>query len=311
MPLVAVIVLTWNNKQLTAECLDALRKSNYPRYSTVLVNNGSTDDSQDFLSKRYPWATIHELKQNAGYPGGTNAGIKFVLSREKPDYFFFLSNDVIVDPECIAALVAQGEKAADIGALSPKAYFFDAPRTIACAGGELSFFRGSLMIGRGSPDTPQLNIPRQISFVNGCAFMMRRSTLEKIGFMDESLYGYSEDTDWSFKVRAQGFRAFYVPAAKVWHHEGVDFKRNTGTAFIFYLATKNTLIVFQRHYPRLQFLLFFLCYSLCFVLMKSIAEVLKGKSEKALGRLSGLLDFISIPADKQAEATQRRRSLLK
>ena len=104
LPKVAVIILNWNGKEDTLECLASVKKLDYSNYEIVLVDNGSVDDSVDAISKQYPDMTLLQTGENLGYAGGNNVGIRWALE-QGADYILLLNNDTIVAADLLSAFI--------------------------------------------------------------------------------------------------------------------------------------------------------------------------------------------------------------
>ena len=102
---VAIIILNWNGKHDTCECIDSARKLNYPNYEIIVVDNGSEDESVQFLGKKYPDILILENGANLGYAEGNNRAIKYAIEQEF-DYILLLNNDAVVDPQILNSFIS-------------------------------------------------------------------------------------------------------------------------------------------------------------------------------------------------------------
>ena len=103
-PSVTVIVLNWNGKDLTLECLDSLNKVDYSNYNILVVDNKSSDSSVESINKIYPDISVLKLDNNYGFAGGNNRGFNS-LNNDKPDFVIFLNNDTVVDKDFINPLI--------------------------------------------------------------------------------------------------------------------------------------------------------------------------------------------------------------
>ena len=90
LPKIAVIILNWNGKEDTLECLVSVKQLDYTNYEIVLVDNGSTDDSVDAILKQHPDVTLLQTGMNLGYAGGNNVGINWALEKDA-DYILLLN----------------------------------------------------------------------------------------------------------------------------------------------------------------------------------------------------------------------------
>ena len=97
---ICIILLNWNGKKDTLECLESLGKVRSPRFFILIVDNGSTDGSQEYCKLNYPWVRLIELPKNVGFAAGVNAGI----IESKGTYIILLNNDTEVDPTWLSEL---------------------------------------------------------------------------------------------------------------------------------------------------------------------------------------------------------------
>ena len=215
---VFTIVLNWNGLADTRECLESLRKIDYPANRVIIVDNGSAADEAGALEKEFEGFTeVIRNPTNLGFAGGMNVGIRRALEAGA-EYVLLLNNDVTVDPRFLTAMVAAAGKHANLGAACPKAYFRDRPEVIYSTGGSVNLWTGTArQIGRGARDSGQFETEAVRDYADGLCFLMSRQALERVGLLDEEYFSYWEETDWCFRARAKGFRSYYVPAAKVWH----------------------------------------------------------------------------------------------
>jgi GT2 family glycosyltransferase len=217
-PRVLVLVLAWNGRALTEACLDSLLVMTGAAFDVLVVDNASTDGTPAALRTRYG-ARIEVLENGANllFAGGMNTGLERALAAGY-DFVLLLNNDVVVDPGLLRELLAAVTADARIAAAGPKIYFYDAPEVIWFAGGELSLWRGwSRHTGLREVDHGQHDEPRDVDYLTGCAYLVRREALQDVGLFDTSYAMYSEDADWSFRARERGWRLVYAPRARMWH----------------------------------------------------------------------------------------------
>ncbi|MFC1709535.1 glycosyltransferase family 2 protein, partial [Candidatus Omnitrophota bacterium] len=132
-PKVSIIILNWNGLSDTIECLESVRKINYSCYDVIVVDNGSTDGSQEEIKKSFTEATLLENKENLGYAEGNNIGIRYALNN-KAEYICILNNDVAVDSNFLMNLVQVANKDNSIGILGPTVLEYDDPEIIYSKG---------------------------------------------------------------------------------------------------------------------------------------------------------------------------------
>lgn len=217
-PSVAVVVLTWNGRDLTLDCLRSLEAVTTPNVRVMVVDNASTDGTVAAIRDRYrERIDILENPANLGFAEGNNAGIRRALD-EGARFILLLNNDTTVAPNFIDELLLAMRESGGIGIATPKIYFAEPPNRIWYAGGEISLWRGTARhIGIRETDRGQHDRPRDVDYASGCAFFARREVFERVGLLDESYRAYFEDADLCMRAAKAGFRIRYVPAAKVWH----------------------------------------------------------------------------------------------
>lgn len=221
-PVVAIVLLNWNGKAVTLECLKSLRKVTYKRKRIILVDNGSTDGSVAAIRKAFPGVELLEMDQNLGFARGANTGMRHALQRGA-DLVMLLNNDTVVDPTFLTFMVDTLLSDNSIGMVSPKIYYYAEPELIWFAGGTVSMWSGTLRhVGIREYDRGQYDTVREIPHACGCCLLARRNVIEHIGLLDESFYLYTEDADWVMRARNAGYRVFYEPRAKIWHKVSVD-----------------------------------------------------------------------------------------
>jgi GT2 family glycosyltransferase len=217
-PRVAVIILTWNGRELTMDCLASLERVETPGVELIVVDNASSDDTVAAVRGRYGDAvTVIENEDNIGFARGNNVGIEYALQRGA-EFVLLLNNDTVVDPGFLDALLAPLLDDDAVGITGPKIFFYTPKDQIWFAGGEVMLARGTARhIGIRERDVGQYDTPRDVDYVTGCALMARRAVFVAIGQLDPSYMAYYEDTDFCLRARAAGFRVRYAPEGRVWH----------------------------------------------------------------------------------------------
>ena len=221
-PRVFIVLVNWNGKDVTLECLDSLYKVTYRNFRIVVVDNASTDGSVAALKNAFPETLILEMRENLRFAGGNNVGMRHALE-EGAEFVLILNNDTTVDREFLSHLVDRMKSDMNIGMVSPKIYYYDDPNRIWFAGGKISLWTGTMShIGIREIDHGQYDHVREIDYATGCCVLVRRTVAEKVGLFDESFHIYTEDADWSLRVRRAGYAIVYEPGATVWHKLSVS-----------------------------------------------------------------------------------------
>ncbi len=222
-PLVHCIILSYNGKQLTLDCLASVMESDYTNFCLVVVDNASSDGSAEAIRSTFdgPLLTgrmvLIQNERNLGFAGGNNVGIDHAV-KHGADYVLLLNNDTTVDKRLLSELIIKAQADPSIGIAGPKIYYHQPPDMIWFAGGEIKLHKGlSRHIGIRQKDAGQYGEMRDCDYITGCAMLIRKSVIERVGLLDTAYRMYSEDADYCMRARQAGFRMAYIPSGKVWH----------------------------------------------------------------------------------------------
>jgi GT2 family glycosyltransferase len=234
------VVLNWNGGDDTLRAVESLAG-----VETIVVDNGSTDGSDAAVE-----ALDVELVRtgaNLGFAGGNNVGIRAALDRGA-DWVLLLNNDAVADPGLPAALERAAAERRDAGLLACKIYLRDDVLQYAGADFNAALGYSGRLAGYGRRDDGRWDALRDVGRADGAAMAASRTAIERVGLLDEELFAYVEDVDWSLRMRAAGFAVVFVPDAKVWHRGSGSTGGAASTTNLYY-ATRNTLVVAERARP--------------------------------------------------------------
>jgi GT2 family glycosyltransferase len=241
---------------MTAECVRSLLNMTVKDYEIIVVDNGSKDGSVEYLRGQFPELTILSQDHNLGFAAGCNVGIKLAMERGAK-YVLPLNNDTVVDADFLKELEHVAEEHAQAAMVSPKIYFWDLPDRLWWAGGEFSLWTGiAKHLGRKEVDRGQFDSDMEIDWATGCAVLIKCDVLRENGLFDECFFGNGEDLDLSLRIRKAGCRIWYAPKAKLWHKEGVDYRKNVGEQMRKFTVTRNSLYVMYKHASFIQWITF-------------------------------------------------------
>ncbi|MBI4552049.1 MAG: glycosyltransferase family 2 protein [Candidatus Latescibacteria bacterium] len=289
MPSVIAVVVNYNRRDDTLECLDSLQRVPSPALDVLVVDNGSSDGSVEAIRARFPGVTVIEAGTNLGYPGGNNLGIERALERGA-EYLFILNNDIVVDPDIVQALVDVAEHDMAVGMVCPKVYYYDRRDVIWSAGSRIDMRTGTpLLRGCGEVDRGQYDAECPVEVIDGCAILVTRRLCEQVGLIDPTYFAYYEDTDWAIRATRAGFRIIYTPRARAWHK--VSATNRSGTArspFQVYYHIRNHLLFLSR-YSRITTGKHVEMWG---TVAFNVLKVLVGYDrERSLARLRGITDY--------------------
>ena len=263
---VYIIILNWNGKEDTIECLESLKHITYSNYEILLVDNGSTDGSVECLRERYPRLEIIETGVNLGFAEGNNVGMRRAMN-EGAEYVLLLNNDTVVDSEFLGELVKVAESDPKIGFAGPKVYYYDydgRKDVLNFAGGKLNMWKGlSYHIGVNEIDNGQYNEIKKVDYAEGSCLFVSKEVINKIGLLDPIYFTYWEENDWCVRGKNAGYRSFFVPKAKIWHKIGAS---NVSQKNIYYM-TRNKFWFMRKYATLFEYLsssLYFIVFQFWF-----------------------------------------------
>jgi len=225
-------------------------------YDILVVDNGSRDGSVDYLRETFSTVQVIANGRNLGFAAACNIGMERAL-RGDYEYVLLVNNDTVVHPNLLTELRAEAERCTKLGMASPKIYFFEPSDRIWWAGGTYNKWIGiPAHVGRKRIDSCQFDKNQTIDWATGCVLLLRCDVLRETGLFDEQIFGNGEDLDLSLRMRKLGYIVRYTPAAKVWHREGIDYRKNVGEYVRAFTLARNLLWIMHKHAKVYQWLTF-------------------------------------------------------
>jgi|SRR3990172_313966 len=235
--LATIIILSYNSRDDLSGGIPSLLSQTYTNYEIIVVDNASTDKSQEFIKTSYPDVKLVETGSNLGYPAGNNAGARCA----KGEYLVILNPDTVADPDWLSQLIRPFEENKAIGLTTSKILIHGRHRSInTCANNShftgLDFCRGLYELASSFSE------PQEVGAVSGCAFAIRREIFEELGSFDPDFFLYLEDVDLSWRARLAGYKIMYVPTSIVYH----KFHLSIAPWKEFYLERNRYLILMKN-----------------------------------------------------------------
>jgi len=234
---VTIVILTWNGLKYTKRCLETLRGLTvFPKYEVVVVDNGSTDGTLEFL-RSLQWLRLFENKENLGFVRGNNQAL--AVCKDDSD-FVLLNNDTeIIQPDWLSRLQDTAYAAPEVGIVGARLRRPDGMLQHAGTYMPLETFWGQ-QVGAGEKDINQFNADTEVEgVVFACAYI-KREVYDRIGPLDEDYFSYFEDTDYCLKARTNGFTVVCCGSATVVHHENTSTKINKVSHESLFLESQKT-----------------------------------------------------------------------
>ena len=291
LPKVDIIILNYNGYKDTIECIRSLKKITYDNIDIIIIDNKSTDDSQNKIKKfidKEPNIRFIQSGENIGFSGGNNIGIDISI-KNKSDYICLLNNDTIVEPGFLEPLVEAMEKDKSIGLASGKIMYYDEPNKIWCAGGYINKLTAcGYHYGRDQIDNGKYNENKKVSDLPGCLQLIRREVFENIGLYDEKYFLYMEDTDFCYRANQAGYKLMYISESKIYHKVSSSTGGQNSPLHLYYMARNRILFNRAMQLNLFEDIIFYMFYMFRFILepfrrKKNFKYVLKGVGDGLKG----------------------------
>ena len=244
VPRVTVLLVLWNQAELTLGCLRAVQKLEPESVEVLVVDNASTDRTPELL-ERLKGVRIIRNGENLGFVLAVNQGAEQARGR----YLWLLNNDAYARPDCLAHLVATLESEDDIGAVGGRVIL---PNGMLQEAGSLVWQDGSCLgYGRnGDPWAGEFMFRRDVDFCSGVCLLTRRDLFLEMGGFDEQFApAYYEETDFCLRLREKGLRVVYEPQAVVDHYEYGSARGQEAPSG---RMRKNQAVLVSKHKPLLE-----------------------------------------------------------
>lgn len=248
-PLVSIIIVNWNGGEVFDKCLHSLSKLDYPNWELIVVDNGSTDNSEK-LVKQIKRSVLIQNKKNIGFAEANNQGWR----KSDGDYLLLLNNDTKVKPDLLKILVSKMKAEPDIGVVQPKIKIWDKPDYLDNAGSFIT--RTGLLQHWGfmEKDSKEYDTEKEIFSAKGACMLVRKSVVESVGLFDSNFVSYMEESDFCWRVWLAGYRVVYYPKTYILHKVGMTSKRLSQVSVNFH-SNKNRIFTLFKNLSVLNLLI--------------------------------------------------------
>ena len=301
-PKASIIIPHLNGKQHLDDCLNALRRQTFTDFEVILVDNGSTDGSQEYLRDHFPEVRLLELGRNHGFTGACIAG----QEGARGEVIILLNNDTEAAPGWLGAIMDAFAHHPEAGIVASKILLFEQRDRFHTAG---DYYRVDGIPGnRGvwQADEGQYEQEEYVFSACGGAAAYRRQLIEEVGFLDDSFFFSCEDVDLAWRAQLAGWKVLYVPTAVVYH----KLKASGGSGVTSsYYDGRNFLYVIWKNYPTTLLRQHWrLILRAQWQISRDALRAWRGKAARARlrGQLAGLLGIFKMwPKRRQIQANRR------
>ena len=240
---VAVIVVNWNGIDYLQSCLASMACQTFASYGVIVVDNGSTDGSVQWVRQTFPQVRVIANSRNLGFAEANNVAI----AESQSEYVVLLNNDACPEPDWLTGLVSAAETDIRVGMVASQVTFADRPGTLDSAGIEVDVLGVAWNRHLGKPVDRGATELVHIFGPSGSAALYRRSMLDEIGAFDARYFAYYEDVDLAWRAQRAGWGCLYAPSARVSHVHSATGGRLPGFK-AFHLGRNKWRTLF-KHYP--------------------------------------------------------------
>lgn len=241
---VTVIIPNYNGLTFMEPCFRALDAQKEQNFEVLVVDNGSTDGSVEWLKAHHIPSVF--LKENTGFPGAVNVGIR----RAVTPYVILLNNDTEPEPDYVGELVRMMERSPKVFSASSRMLQLYHRDLMDDAGDMYSLLGWAYQRGVGQ-SCRGYRRPRRVFAACAGAAIYRREVFEEIGYFDEAHFAYLEDIDVGYRARIYGYDNVYCPTAEV-YHVGSGTSGSKYNSFKVKLAARNNIYLNYKNMPLLQ-----------------------------------------------------------
>jgi GT2 family glycosyltransferase len=238
--MISVIIVNYNGLHFLDACLSSLSRQTFRDFEIILVDNASDDGSVEYIQSRYPVVRIVINKENHGFAGGINDGIRVA----RGDSILTLNNDTIADPQFLENIV-KGMEHDEVGMCAAKMMLADG--RINSAGICISRSGAAWDRGMFEEDTGKFDTPEEVFGPCAGAALYRKTMLDGIGLFDEDFFLFMEDVDLAFRARMAGWKCMYAPLARIIHIHGGTAGYKSDISI--YYGNRNLLWYVLKNFP--------------------------------------------------------------
>ncbi len=284
MPLVWIVIPTWERCADLLACLESVQSQTYENRHVLVVDNASTDGSAAAVRTQFPKVEVCELATNQGATRASNVGFEQAL-QGGADYVLRLDSDTVLAADFLAELVAAALQSPHTGVFVGKIYYHNDPQRIWSTGAlQNRWHLGAIELSQDELDTPHNSQTRAIDYAWSTGMLLTRPALLATGGFDPDFFVYYEEPDLCCRVRRAGLGLRFIPTAKMWHKMG-HAKRSS---WVGYQWARGKMLFFRKNSAGIQ-RLFLILYAYAYAFFRTLFPKRNGGNPgPLLSILSGL-----------------------
>jgi GT2 family glycosyltransferase len=303
LPHVLIIIVTWNNQEYLRRLLASIQQISYPQYTVLVVDNGSTDGTDEII-KRFEFVIHQRLPENLGGAGGFYAGLRFAAEKDYP-YVWLLDDDTEVDKDALTKLVRfyLSKAKSNIGFLGSRINLLQHKEIIQEIGGKLDISKADVLLNCALEKKADKKV-YEVDIVAACSLFTSRQVLEEIGLINPSFFLTCDDVEWSLRAKRNGYKNFVISDAVIYHNFIWAGSKLFDSLRIYY-HIRNFLQVLQ-HYLTIPQFAWVLSRRLLLYFVLSVHFVISKQKDPLKSIIQAYVDFMrnkmgKIEFNRQAE----------
>jgi GT2 family glycosyltransferase len=247
----SILLISWNTRKLLSDCLTSIYNHPPNSYFEIwVVDNASTDGTQDILRENFPQVHLIENNHNPGFAVANNQALSMIDT----EYVILLNPDTVVKPGALNTLINYLNKNPLVGAAGPRLLNSDSSLQVSCYVTP-TLFRETLRLSHLDRLWPgasyrvhrwDLSLPREVDVIQGACMILRKEALDQVGLFDERFFMYTEEVDLCYRLQQAGWQVHWLPQAEVVHLGGQSTSQAAPEMFIHLYQSKHQFI--QKHY---------------------------------------------------------------
>lgn len=234
-PKVSIIFPNYNGGKEPLECLSSVYKLSYPmdKIEVIVIDSNSTDGSDLMIKRKFPQVELIKMKENVGFARAINQGIK----QSNGDYIFITNDDIVFEKNSLKNMIEYMEKNPIVGITGGKIFLKSNPKKIVSCGYMMNIWTGKVYPAN------QPNSIKEPNWVQGCAMLIPKIALKKMGLLDTGFSHYFEDFDICLRAKKSGFSVHYLPNAIFWHGEATTGNKDKKNKYYQWYKNKIRFVI--------------------------------------------------------------------
>ncbi len=290
---VAVVLLNFNQWEMTAQCVESILKSDYPDFRVLLIENGSysQDDYERLMNISSDRCDLVHLEENLGYVGGMNYGMKLASERGF-DFFLVMNNDAVIASDSISRMIECSEKYGHRCIVTGKVYHYDRPGVIQHIGYEFTDRKNLRMrrLAEDVEDKGQWDMEREMDMIDDIFWLFPNELYKRIGGYSRYFWFNAEQADLALRAVKAGYKLVYTPDARLWHMGSISIGGRGKNPRLAYYDLQGSLVFRFLHLSPPRFILYYISviFNIIRGYLKHFAKLLAGRETDGRMPFAGL-----------------------